>query len=94
MDKTGTKKDQTALLLVARGQEGNRRECLCSGGTVEDGAKLVISLMKRRLHTAHDSLARSFTEVSLTHWMFCVCVCVCINSIGKQLSSDSAAARG
>ena len=35
------------------------------------------------------------------HWGFtdtlavlCVCVCVCINSIGKQLSSDSAAVRG
>lgn len=64
MVKMGSKKkDKTVVQMVAGGQGGSRRECLCSAGTVEDRAKLVISLMKRRLHAAHDSLARSLVSL-------------------------------
>lgn len=49
--------------IVARGQGGRGCECLRSAGTVEDGVKLVISLMKRLLHAAHDSLARTLVSL-------------------------------
>lgn len=73
-----------------------------SAATVEDGAKLIISLMKRRLLVAHDSLARSLVSLRFHCHAGCPGFPLCpdrararvrINSIVEQLSSDSAAAR-
>ena len=61
-----------------------------SADAVEDGVKLVISLMKRRLHAAPDSLARTLVSLrfhSHTNPLLFVCVCVC-DSVDRQLSSD------
>lgn len=49
-----------------------------TAGTVEDGVKLVISLVKRLLCAADDSLARTLVSLRFHSRTTCCCCCVCV----------------
>ncbi len=95
-DRHPWQKDETVVPIVAWGQGGRGCQCLRLAGAVKDRVKLVISLMKRLLQAAHDSLARTLVSLRFhshtTHCCVCVYVCLC-DSEDRQLSTDSVVER-